>query len=55
MTMKTVITYLTMSFSFELLGEKYQEKHSYPHAHFGIMGKKDPIMVKLTPYAGFQD
>ena len=59
MTMKTVMTYITSSFNFEHVNEKYREKggdkDTYPFAHFGITGKREPILVKLTQYDGFQD
>ena len=57
MTMKTLMTYLTSCYNFEHVNEKYREKSAnkdtYPFAHFGITGKLEPIMVKLTPYVGF--
>ena len=54
-TMKIMMTYLTSYFNFEHVDEKYRDKNTYPYQHFMVSGKKDPIMVKLTPHAGFQD
>ena len=52
-TMKITVTYLTSYFNFEHVDEMYREKNTYPYKHFGVTGKKKPLMVKFTPYTGF--
>ena len=51
--LKIVLTYLTSYYNFEHVDEKYRNKDTYPLAHFGVSGYKEPRIVKLTPQVSF--